>query len=207
MHSFDADIDLLRTRFARPLPGSNAQMHMASDYRRKKVTVTSKDKTPRDAAVLVVLYPDHDKTILILTVRRDHLKRHAGQVSFPGGRSEPNEALQETALREAHEEIGLKPSLVQILGQLTPLLIPLSNYYVYPFVGMVSSRPNLSPQDDEVARILHIPIQQLTQPETLVRERWTLRGREVVVPFYAVDQYKIWGATAMMLSELLALVS
>jgi 8-oxo-dGTP pyrophosphatase MutT (NUDIX family) len=158
---------------------------------------------PRQGGVLVLLYPLEGRTHLVLTRRRDDLDLHAGQISFPGGRREEGEILQEAAVREAHEEIGVEPSTVEILGKLTRLYIPPTAYEVHPFVAWRSDRPAFRRQTDEVAEILEVPLTHLLDPGTRREEPWEIRGFQVLVPFYLVGRHKVWGATAMMLSELL----
>lgn len=178
---------------------------MAPAYRMDLDKARVTGKNCREAGVLALLFPLDDAPTLVLTVRRDHLPDHAGQISFPGGQREADETLEETALREAQEEVGLDPSHVEVLGALTPLYIQPSNFCVYPFVGAVPHAPTLRPTDAEVGKILRVPLAHLLRPETTVREEWSLRGMPVEVPYFGVEGYKVWGATAMMLSELLAL--
>ena len=179
---------------------------MAPAYRQDRLLAAVEGKACREAGVLALLFPQADVPTLVLTVRHGYLKQHAGQISFPGGRREEGETLQETALREAQEEIGLVPETVDVLGTLTPLYIPPSNFCVYPFVGVVSKPPTLRPTDAEVAQILHVQLPFLLDQSARQHEPRTLRGEEMVVPFFAVDGHQVWGATAMMLAELLALV-
>ena len=195
--------DRLRQRLTDPLPGIEAQGEMAPDYRKDPELAAVENKDCREAGVLTLFFPG-DAPMLVLTVRRDHLPDHAGQISFPGGQREGDETLPETALREAHEEVGLDTAPVKLLGALTPLYIPPSNFCVHPFVGVVPSEPNLRPTDAEVGQILRVPLAHLLDPETLVCEEWTLHGRAVMVPFFDVEGHKVWGATAMMLAELLS---
>lgn len=203
--SFDAVIAHLRRRLAGTLPGTTVQLSMAPVYRQDPASARVEGKTCREAGVLALLFPVDDVPTLLLTVRRPDLKQHAGQVSFPGGRREPHETLREAALREAHEEVGLAPASVDVLGRLTPLYIPPSNFCVYPFVGAVHVPATFRPQDTEVAAVLYAPLPHLLDPATRRREPWMLRGREIEVPYLDVEGHKVWGATAMMLAELLAL--
>ncbi len=202
---FDAQMARLRDRLAGPLPGTAAQFEMAPAYRRDASVADVRDKPCREAGVLALLFPLGVTPGVLLTVRRDDLNQHAGQVSFPGGRREPGETLQQTALREAEEEVGLRAAGIDVLGALTPLYIPPSNFCVYPFVAAVPAFPALYPRDGEVARIVTAALTALRAPETRRRETWTLQGTRVEVPFFAVEGLKVWGATAMMLAELLAL--
>ncbi len=207
VHTFDATVAYLRRRLSAPLPGSAAQLRMAPHYRRDPSLTRIDDKPCREAGVLALLYPQDGVPTLLLTVRRDTLPHHAGQVSFPGGQRHTDETLREAALRETHEEVGLPPHAVEVLGTLTPLYIPPSNFCVHPFVGSAPDLPSLHPQDAEVESLLGVPLPHLLDPATRRREPWNLRGQTVEVPFLDVDGHKVWGATAMMLSELLALLS
>jgi 8-oxo-dGTP pyrophosphatase MutT (NUDIX family) len=205
--SFDTHIAYLRKRLVGPLPGTRAQLGMAPIFRQDPSMATIEGKPCREAGVLVLFFPLDDVPTLLLTLRRADLKEHAGQVSFPGGRREPDESLRETALREAHEEVGLDPRHVEVLGPLTPLYIPPSNFCVHPFVATTPVAPELRPQDDEVEAVLCAPLPLLLDPQTRRREPRIVRGQTYDVPFLDVKGHKVWGATAMMLAELLALFS
>lgn len=165
----------------------------------------NKPGPPRLGGVLLLLYESGGETYLVLTLRRDDLESHAGQVSLPGGRREEAETLVATALRETHEEIGVPPSAVTILGQLTPLYILPSDYEVHPFVAWYEDgeRPIFVPESREVAEIIEVPLDHLLDPATRQEEPWQLHSYEIMVPFFAVGKHKVWGATAMMLSEFL----
>lgn len=202
---FDACVSFLRRRLREPLPGTTAQLAMAPVYRQDPAMASVEGKACREAGVLALFFPLDGIPYLLLTARHADLRHHAGQVSFPGGQREPGEALHETALREAHEEVGLPPETVDVLGPLTPLYIPPSGFCVYPFVGTATALPALRPLDAEVDAVLHVPLAHLLDPPTRRIEPWLLRGREVEVPFFAFDDFRVWGATAMMLAELLAL--
>ena len=200
---FAAQMEALRRRLAEPLPGDTAHFTMAPVFRQNPALSRIDDKPCREAAVLALLFPVDDAPHLLLTARPDTMRDHAGQVSFPGGRREPEETLLETALREAEEEVGLPPADVHVLGQLTPFYIPPSNFCVHPFVGAVAELPDLYPHDEEVAAVLYTSVAHLLDTTTRRVEPWMLRGKTVEVPFFAVETYKVWGATAMMLAELL----
>jgi 8-oxo-dGTP pyrophosphatase MutT (NUDIX family) len=194
--------DRLRERLAQDLPGADAQADMAPRYDARRESLSVRGRDCREAGVLALLYPNEEPH-LVLTVRRDDLPDHPGQISFPGGQREPGETLPETALREAQEEVDLPPSDVHLVGALTPLFVPPSNFCVHPFVGVTSEIPVLTPTDREVGDILHIPVRTLLLPDTRVVDTWTLHGREIDVPYYRVGEHVVWGATAMMLAELL----
>ncbi len=158
---------------------------------------------PRKGGVLVILYDKNGATHLVLTRRRDDLNSHAGQISFPGGRREDGESMEMTALREAHEEVGVNPAALDVLGMLTPLYIPPTDYEVHPFVAWHDGVPFFVPQLHEVAEIIEVPLDFLLDPSNQFEEPWELRGFEMQVPYYLVGTHKVWGATAMMLSEFL----
>ena len=153
--------------------------------------------------MLVVLYDKGGETRLVLTRRRDDLNDHAGQISFPGGRREDGEMLRMTAVREAEEEIGLDPGALTVLGQLTCLYIPPTDYEVHPFVAWHQGLPLFRRQAAEVSQIIETPLSFLLDPANRFEEPWDYRGMTVQVPFYLVASHKVWGATAMMLSEFL----
>lgn len=196
----------LPRRLDETLPGHAAQATMAPRYEARREALSVEDKDCREAGVLALLLPLPEGPGIVLTVRRDHLPDHAGQISFPGGQREGTESLLETALREAHEEIALDPQSVNVVGAMTPLYIPPSNFCVHPFLGIVSHTPDLRPTDREVGNVLRAPLHLLLDPATRVVETWTLHGTEVEVPYYDVDGHTVWGATAMMLAEILSVI-
>jgi 8-oxo-dGTP pyrophosphatase MutT (NUDIX family) len=156
---------------------------------------------PRQGAVLLLLYKQNGQTTLVLTRRRDDLPSHPGQISLPGGRREMGERLQQTALRECYEEVGVHPSRVTILGQLTPLYVLPSDFQVTPFVGWHEERPEMVAQPTEVAEIIEAPLEQLLNQEMRDKEDWEWKNGLLEVPFFRVGEHKVWGATAMILSE------
>jgi 8-oxo-dGTP pyrophosphatase MutT (NUDIX family) len=155
--------------------------------------------------VLLLLYCYQQTIHLVLTRRRDDLNSHAGQISFPGGRQEINETAVQTALRETEEEIGVPASSITILGELTSIYIPPSDFEVHPFVGWVNGgeRPSFVPEPREVAEILEVPLLHLLDPNTREVGPIPVRGATYTVPYYNANGHKVWGATAIMLSEFL----
>jgi 8-oxo-dGTP pyrophosphatase MutT (NUDIX family) len=151
-------------------------------------------------------FPDGDRAHIILTVRASAL-RHGGQVSLPGGVVDAGETFEQAALREAHEEVALPLDRVRVLGPLTPLDIPVSGFRLHPIVAVQLSRPRLTPSDGEVARILEIGVDDLLNPEYFVTTERERDGVAFSVPAFRVAGVEIWGATAMVLAEFLALLA
>lgn len=152
------------------------------------------------------MFPADGRAHIVLTVRAEGLERHSGQVSLPGGVSEPGETLAQAALREAHEEVGLPVEHVRVLGPLTPLDIPVSGFRLHPIVATLDHLPPLAPAAGEVARILVVPLEMLLDPSRLVTAERTREGRTILVPAFHVCGVEIWGATAMVLAEFLTLI-
>ena len=154
----------------------------------------------KDAAVLVPLYRDPWKTIL--TERRPDLRRHAGEISFPGGRQDhPAEDLRSTALREAEEEIGLDPAGVELVGALPPVGTFVTGYRVFPFVGIVEPGQTWRPQASEVAQVLEFTLEDLLAGHEM--QRRLRKGVPIKTPTYTVEGHLVWGATARILQSLL----
>jgi 8-oxo-dGTP pyrophosphatase MutT (NUDIX family) len=156
----------------------------------------------RAAATLLLLYPDHDGELTVpLTVRHADLRSHAGEVSLPGGAVEPGDPDRAAAaLREAHEEVGVEPASVRLLGNLDEVWIPVSNYQVRPFVGAMSARPRLIPQAQEVAAVMELPVRRLLAPDAVDEEEIDIRGYRLRAAVYRYGGERIWGATARTLA-------
>ncbi len=200
-----AEISLPRIRQALALSGFDAlraQQRMAPEPRPLRRPVTVPDQA-RQGAVLVLLYPGTAGPDLVFIRRPDDLNAHAGQIAFPGGQQDRDERLVETALRETKEEIGVPPGAIQVLGTLSPIYIPVSDFEVHPFVGWHAGRPRFTPSADEVAEILEAPLNGLLDPTRREVETWFLYGMDVVVPFFRLGPHKVWGATAIILEELI----
>jgi 8-oxo-dGTP pyrophosphatase MutT (NUDIX family) len=155
-----------------------------------------------DAAVLVPLYLDSGRLHAVFTKRRDDLKRHAGEISFPGGRQDfPEEDLRATALREAHEEIGLPPDDVELVGALPPTPTIVTNYRIHPFVGVIRPGHEWTPQPTEVDTILELALQDVVAGFEM--KRLVRKGVPFKTPTYTVGDNLIWGATARIVQTLL----
>ena len=199
-------LESFEKRLRGPKPGLDAQLRMSPDPRPGMRTVPEVETSCFKAGVLVLLYPVDERLHLVLTRRTEGVEHHQGQISFPGGRKEPGENLEQTALREAEEELRIPTASLRVLGALTPLYIPPSRYCIYPTVGFAGVRPAFSPSPEEVAEVIEIPLDHLRGSEHVRSERWTIRGVETRVVFYASQGHKIWGATAMVLAELMEVI-
>lgn len=137
-----------------------------------------------------------------LTRRTDKVESHKGQISLPGGMQEPGEKPWQTALREAAEELHIDPDGVQVFHKpLTPIYIPVSGFRVTPYVGFAAIKPPFAAAPDEVLEVIETPLDIIVDQKYLCEEEWDLRHFKAMVPFYCVNGYKVWGATAMILSE------
>lgn len=173
--------------------------------------VPPQGSTPKQAGVLALIYPEHKThTInhnaelrLILTRRTDSLRGHSGQISFPGGKRDPDDtSFAQTALRETCEELGICQDTIELLGMLSRIYIPPSNFHVYPQVGYLNQTPEYKPNPLEVAEVFSIPLSALLDEKYKQQEKRTFGESTVMVPYYAFNGHKVWGATAVMLSEL-----
>ena len=153
------------------------------------------------AAVLILLYPIEDKWHFFLTKRTDNVEHHKGQISLPGGMLEKGESHKEAAIRETFEELGVQSRDINIIGPLTPLYIPISNFKIFPFVGWLKSAPKLNIQSKEVSKVFSPSIYSLKDPKTKKIKDSILLGQKVQIPFFNLKNEIVWGATSMILSE------
>ena len=194
----------LRHRLGLPLPGTGAQFRMASSFRPGPRYFGHQRSDARQSAVLIAIYPFGDVPATVLIRRTTYLGAHSGQVSFPGGRMEPDDHdLSATALREAQEELGIDPTNVEMIGRLTELYIPASNFMMHPFVGLISGRPAFTPDVREVSEVLEVPLAHFMRTDAVSETEIPLRnGYRLRAPYFDVSGHVVWGATAMVLSEL-----
>ena len=197
----------VRSTLETRLPGADAHLPLAPRPRRgwRPGLVPT---NARAAAGLVLLYPsasDDDVVQFVLTVRAGELDQHANQVSLPGGSVDPGEGVEEAALREASEEIGVDPTSVRVVGTLSRLYIPVSDFVLHPVIGVAQTCPTFRPSLEEVGRLLEVPLRDLVAQGPRRGYRWR-SGRQIYVPYFELGGERVWGATAMVLSELRAAI-
>ncbi len=195
----------LQVAFQKPLPGWEAQQKMLNYLRPQAHEAMRTDPEARKGAVLVLLYPKGNELHTVLTLRHPYNGTHGAQVSFPGGKPEPEDVdLWHTALREAHEEIGFVHEALQPIGMLTEVYIPPSRFLVSPFLAFVPYAPTFAADPKEVARIIETPISALLNEALIGEKKMHVQvvNATVNVKYYDIDGETVWGATAMMLSEL-----
>lgn len=204
-HSFISQLKIQLNGFE--LPGLEAQLSMVPATRQEELKRMKSVENPRQSAVLVLFYPLNGEPAIVFIKRPVDESVHSGQISFPGGRVEPGDKdFTETALREAYEEVNVDPKTVEIIGSLTKLHISPSNFDVYPIIGFTLKRPAFQ-GNYEVDKILEISVAELLDPGTRTLKTIHHRlGKLVDVPCYYVQDEIIWGATAMILGELTALI-
>lgn len=196
----------LRVKLAETLPGVEAQMRFAPAPARTGWKAGYFPEDARIAAALLLIYDGPEGPAIPLTVRASGLTRHAGQISLPGGAADPGETLAQTALREAREEIGVDPSTVQILGELTPVHVLVSGFTLHPVVGVTHQRPVFEAAAGEVAEILAVSLDDLRDASHIRRGTRVREGVAVEYPYFDLRGHQVWGATAMVLGEFVCLI-
>ncbi len=200
MLTMNLSLEQIRAALRKPLPGLAAQLRLAPEYRAESLRHAPPENA-RAAGVLILLYPQHGEWYFPLMKRVEDGLVHSGQISLPGGAQEAGETLRETALRESCEEVGAACDGVEVIGQLSTIYIPPSNFLVTPTVSCTPTCPDFRCDPREVAELIEVPLSMLFDPNVVRREPWSLRGATVEVPFYQIGPHKVWGATAMILSE------
>ena len=197
---FQRFITQLKIIITNGLPGEESHQKMRVIYDKSIELPFSKiNSTP--AAVLILLYMADNEIYFFLTKRTDELKHHKGQISLPGGTQEGNEKLIDTALRETHEEIGINKTSISIIGSMTPLFVPVTGFMINPFIGYSLSKLDPKPDPAEVAAIFSVNISDLLNEANRTIEQRKIRGYDVEVPYFNLNNYEVWGATSMILSE------
>lgn len=179
---------------------------MAPEMRVQELQNYFRKKTsPKKAAVMALFYPDSDNlTRFLLILRKKYPGVHSGQVGFPGGREEPgDQSMLHTALRETEEEVGAESARIQVIRPVSQLFIPPSNFEVHPFLGLYPITPRFRKQVSEVEDLVEIPLTEFMDDRNIVSTRMTTSyARDIEVPAYSLGGHTVWGATAMMLSEI-----
>jgi len=197
-------LDKIRQELKKPLPGEDAQYRMAPSYRPKLSKNDVMELSPRMGGVMLLLYEKQNDLTIAFTKRREYKGVHSGQISFPGGKHEDgDESIVQTAFRETQEEIGISADKIELVGNLTELYIPPSNFLVHPVVGFANSLPEFTPEEKEVEQILEIPLSHFMNEANinLQTEIRLFNNNRVTVPAYHYKGHVIWGATAIMMSE------
>lgn len=197
-------IDLLRLELSKPLPGEEGQYRMAPSYRPRLSQPEILERNPRVSGVMLLLYEKNNLLHIVFTQRKTYEGVHSGQMSFPGGKKdESDESLIHTALRETQEEVGVEPAAIEVIGSLSQLYIPPSNFLVHPSVGFSPAIQNFVPQPQEVEKVVEIPVDFFLDSKNinLQTEIKLFNDTTVRVPAYIYNEHIIWGATAIMLSE------
>jgi 8-oxo-dGTP pyrophosphatase MutT (NUDIX family) len=205
---FDNAIEQLRQALSSDLPGIDAHRVMAPDHRKPASEYLKEVKSYKTGCVMALIFPSESGEAILVLMERTGVEGdvHAHQVSFPGGKhEEEDEGFLMTALREVYEEVGVPTADINVLGALSELYIPPSNFLVYPFVGYMEKRPEYSLSIDEVKNILEVPLSFFLEEENKKETTFSsARGYSVKAPYYDYSGIKIWGATAMMIAELVA---
>jgi 8-oxo-dGTP pyrophosphatase MutT (NUDIX family) len=200
-------INNLKAIIEKDLPGTEVQWQMASSDRMVRNFPRVPGKDARIAAVLILLYPNKGSVHTVFMQRHNYDGVHGGQISFPGGKKEPADTdVIQTALRESMEETGADPSKIKVLGTLTPLFIPVSNMLVTPVVGWTDKRPDFSHQPEEVVFLIEAELNRFLDPAIIKIKPFEIRGEMLDVRYFDYEGNVIWGATAMILNELLKII-
>jgi 8-oxo-dGTP pyrophosphatase MutT (NUDIX family) len=206
MTSLDRLEAALRERLSGTLPGLDAQRRFMPTPPRTGWKPGEFPSDARRAAGLLLLYPGEHGASLPLTVRASGLRRHAGQISLPGGATDEGETLVEAALREAHEEIGVDPARVRILGELTPVHVLVSGFTLHPIVGITDARPDFRPSAHEVEKVIEVSIADLQDASNIRHGVRSREGLAIEYPYFQLRGSQVWGATAMILGEFVCLL-
>jgi len=202
-------IDKLKFQLQKPLPGEDAQLLMAPSIRRKMSTYNFDALNPKVSAVMALIYPNENlEPTMVLILRQSYAGVHSAQISFAGGKKDDaDENIKATALRETFEEIGVEQHHINVLTELSNLYIPPSNFLVFPFLGYCNEKPAFNLDYKEVAQLLEFKALQITNDA--IKSKMIIdkhpSGDNVTAPYYLINDHKVWGATAIILSEIEAI--
>lgn len=201
--NFSNIINHLFEAFEHPLPGYAAHLELAP-YR-KKMSFDFKNNNPKIASTLLLLYPKENNIFFSLIERPKYNGTHSSQISFPGGKNESGETVKQTALRETNEEIGVNPIDINIIGELTQVYVPPSNFLIHPFIGYCNICPEFKINKREVNKLIEVNILKLFDPELIKNKQMRLKGENknwnVNVPYMDLNNEIVWGATSVILNE------
>ena len=202
-------IDKLKFQLQKPLPGEDAQLLMAPSIRRKMSTYNFDALNPKVSAVMALIYPNENlEPTMVLILRQSYAGVHSAQISFAGGKKDDaDENIKATALRETFEEIGVEQHHINVLTELSNLYIPPSNFLVFPFLGYCNEKPAFNLDYKEVAQLIEFKALQITNDA--IKSKMIIdkhpSGDNVTAPYYLINDHKVWGATAIILSEIEAI--
>jgi 8-oxo-dGTP pyrophosphatase MutT (NUDIX family) len=196
--------EAIKAQVENSLPGIEAHKTMLPKGRLMPNDYLNNIVNYKQSAVFALLFKEENKINILLTQRHHYEGKHSGQISFPGGKKEEQDAhLLATAFRETYEEIGVQQKSIELIAPLSPLYIPVSNFFVQPYLGYMSSLPNFILNEREVKSIVKFPLQSLNNPSLIKTKKIEASsGLFLTVPAYQLDEHIIWGATAMMLKEI-----
>ena len=192
-----------------PLPGKEAHKELAP-YR-NEIELDFKNKNPKIASTLLLIYPKDGETFFCLIERQEYEGTHSNQISFPGGKNESGESMKETALRETMEEIGVDPISINIIGELSQVFVPPSNFLIHPFVGYCDFTPDFKANEREVKRIIEVNIDELFKKDVIKIKKMSFKKSSgnvnFEVPYLDLNNKIVWGATSVILNEFRKLTS
>lgn len=201
-------VNILRAKLNDGLPGTDAHLRLAPALRKKDLLPGSLPNSARDSAVLIVLYPFKKRLHTVVILRNEYDGAHSGQISLPGGKAEESDStFLHTALREAQEEIGINPEDMDVIGSLSTFYVGPSNFVIYPYLAFSAQRPVFRPDPAEVQKIIEIDVFGELRFEKIVHKELTFKnGFQITAPGFALGREFMWGATAMIISELITLL-